>query len=311
MFHRTKVGVIGAGYLGRFHAIIYSKMEQVELVGINDINLERAQIVATEAKCSVFENFKDLLNKVDAVSIVVPTTSHAEIAQIFLANGIHTLLEKPIASTRNEAQQIVDAAKIGNALLQIGHLERFNPGVIALAQHINQPRFIEAQRMGAFSGRAADVDVIADLMIHDLDIILSLVSAPIKSVAAIGTSVLTEHIDIANARLEFSNGAVANLVASRVSEHKLRRIRVFQPQSYISLDMEKQILELASPRPQVHQQWPGIHREQIKIASTKPLDAELAAFIHSVRTHEPPLIDGYVGLRALDVALRVKEKIMV
>lgn len=311
MQDKIRVGVIGVGYLGRFHALIYSRMEQVELVGIVDINAERAQVIAAEAQCLVFEKCEDLLNKIDAVSIVAPTSAHLEIAQFFLTHGIHTLLEKPIASTLEDAKKIVELAATGTALLQIGHLERFNPGILALAQRINQPKFIEAHRMSSFSGRATDVDVIVDLMIHDIDIILSLVPAPIKSVSAVGTPVLTEHIDIANARLVFSNGTVANVVASRVSEHKLRRIRVFQPQAYISLDMETQVLELASPQFHSNQQCPNIHREQIQILPAKPLDAEIAAFIHSVRTGQPPIVDGHVGLRALDVALKIREEIAI
>lgn len=311
MSNLIKVGVIGVGYLGRFHALIYSKMPQVELIGIVDVNIERAQVVAQEAGCQVFSKADDLLGKIDAVSIVVPTTAHLEIAKPFLEHGVHTLLEKPIASTSEEGKQIVQLAEAGKALLQIGHLERFNPGIVALAQRINQPRFIEAQRLSNFVGRAADVDVIVDLMIHDIDIILSLVSAPIVSVSAIGAAVLTQHVDIANARLEFANGAVANVIASRVSEHKLRRIRVFQPQVYMSLDMEQQKLEIAVPKAHSERPWPDIHREQINILPIKPLDAEIAAFIDAIHTHKKPIVDGSVGLQALDVALRVREKIAV
>ncbi|KOR27140.1 oxidoreductase, partial [Achromatium sp. WMS1] len=173
---------------------------------------------------------------VDAVSIVVPTSAHLEVARPFLEHGIHTLLEKPIAATYQEGETIVALAAAGGAILQIGHLERFNPGIIALAQRIKQPRFIETQRMGSFLERVADVDVIVDLMIHDIDIILSLVTKPLISISAVGTPVLTKHIDIASARLEFADGVVANVVASRVSESRLRRLRVFQPQGYLSLD---------------------------------------------------------------------------
>jgi len=311
MQEEIKVGVVGVGYLGRIHALIYSKMERVKLIGVVDTNVERARLVAKETECVVFEKIEDLLDKIHAVSIVVPTIAHLEIAQFFLQHGIHTLLEKPIAPNREDAQKIIAAAEKNQALLQIGHLERFNPSIVALAQHIQQPRFIEAYRMGNFSGRATDVDVIVDLMIHDIDIILSLVPSPIASVSAVGTPVITEHVDIANARLVFENGTVANVVASRVSENKLRRIRLFQPKAYISLDMEKQILEIASPKPNPTHAWPAIHREQIKILPAKQLDLELAAFINSVRTGNAPIVDGHVGLKALDVALKVREEIAI
>lgn len=222
---------------------------------------------------------------------------------------MHTLLEKPIASTLYEGQAIVALAEAKGAILQIGHLERFNAGVMALAKRINQPRFIEAHRMSNFMGRATDVDVVADLMIHDIDIILSLVSSPLVNVAAVGTPVLTEYLDIASARLAFANGTVANVVASRVSETKLRRIRVFQPQAYLSLDMVEQTLDIASPQPRLEQKWPDIQRQRIQCPQVKPLDAELAAFVDSVRLGQPPLVDGRIGLKALEVALKVREEI--
>lgn len=306
-----KIGVIGVGYLGRFHTLIYSKMPNVALIGIVDANIERSQAVAQEAGCPYFSKLEDLLEKIDAVSIVVPTSVHLQVAKPFLERGIHVLLEKPIAATREEGEEIVALAASSGATLQIGHLERFNPGVTALAQRIQQPRFIEAQRMGKFAGRAHDVDVVVDLMIHDIDIILSLIATPLVSVAAVGASVLTQHIDIANARLVFANGAVANVVASRVAESKSRRIRVFQPQTYMALDMEKPALELAIPKPHPNRAWPDIVREQIKLEHVKPLDAELAAFVDAIRFKQRPIVDGRVGLQALDVALRVREEIAV
>jgi predicted dehydrogenase len=310
MHARLRVGVVGVGYLGRFHALIYSRMGQVELVGVVDNDRARARQVAAEAGCCALAHHLDLLGRVDAVSIVVPTSVHLEVARPFLEAGVHTLLEKPIAPSWEEGRSIVALAEAGGALLQIGHLERFNAGVMALAQRIDRPRFIEAHRMSSFVGRATDVDVVSDLMIHDIDIILSLVPASITAIAAVGTPVLTEHVDIANARLEFADGTVANVVASRVSEVKLRRIRVFQPNAYLSLDFADQALDLAYPRPDPTGPWPQIVRERIQLEPVKPLDAELAAFVEAVRHGTPPLVDGQVGLEALEVALRVREKIL-
>ena len=310
MPEQLRVGVVGVGYLGRFHALIYAGMPQIELVGVVDRDMTRAQAVAQEAGCQAIADHRDLLGAVDAVSIVVPTSAHLEIARPFLLAGVHTLLEKPIAPTHDEGQAIVALAEKGGGVLQIGHLERFNAGVMALAERIVQPRFIEAQRMGSFVGRATDVDVVSDLMIHDIDIILSLVSAPIVGIAAVGTPVLTEHVDIANARLEFANGAVANVVASRVSEGKMRRIRIFQPHAYLSLDMAEQTLDIAYPQAHPEQSWPDIIRERLQLTPVKPLDVELAAFVDAVRHGRPPLVDGRVGLEALEVALQVREKIL-
>jgi predicted dehydrogenase len=309
MNDRVKVGVVGVGYLGRFHALIYSHMPDVELVGVVDADSTRAHEVADEADCAVIDHHDQLLDLVDAVSIVVPTTLHLDVARPFLQRGIHTLLEKPIAHDRVEGETITRLAEQGGAVLQIGHLERFNAGVMALAQRIDRPRFIEAHRMGGFVERATDVDVVSDLMIHDIDIILSLVQSEIVSIAAVGTPVLTEHVDIANARLEFANGTVANVIASRVSENKMRRIRVFQRHAYLSLDFTEQYVDMAYPQARPDRDWPDIVRERITVEPAKPLDAELAAFITSVRTGVPPLVNGRVGLEALDVALRVRDKI--
>lgn len=309
MSNKVRVGVIGVGYLGRFHALIYSRMPGVELVGVVDRDAVRVQEVAGEAGCPALPRCDDLLERVDAVSIVVPTSLHLEVARPFLERGIHMLLEKPIAPDREEGEAIVRLADRHGAMLQIGHLERFNAGVMALARRIDRPRFIEAHRMGGFLERATDVDVVSDLMIHDIDIILSLVKSDIVSIAAVGTPVLTRHVDIANARLEFANGTVANVIASRVSEAKMRRIRVFQPNGYMSLDFAAQTVDVAYPRPRPDREWPDIARERIELEPVKPLDAELDAFVDTVRAGTPPLVDGRVGLEALDVALQVREKI--
>lgn len=303
-----RVGVVGVGYLGRFHALIYSRLPNVELVGVVDRDAERASLVAAEAGTRVCGTIDELLPQVDAVSIVVPTSAHLEVARPFLSAGLHVLLEKPIAVTLTEAEALVRLADDHGAILQIGHLERFNAGVMALAERIQSPRYIEAQRLGGFVERATDVDVVTDLMIHDIDIILALVDSPLTEVRAVGTPVLTEHVDIASARLEFANHAVANVVASRVSDKKVRRVRVFQPRTYLSLDFAEQRLELATREDVPGQLRPSIHRERVDLDPVKPLDAEIAAFVAAVERGRRPLVDGYVGLKALEVALQVRAR---
>lgn len=306
---KLRLAVVGVGYLGRFHALIYSRMPQVELVGVLDSDAERASQVAAEAGCPAFGAIDDLIGRVDAVSVVVPTSAHLAAAEPFLSRGIHVLLEKPIAATREEGAEIVRLAQANGAILQVGHVERFNAGVMALAQRIHSPLYIEAQRMGGFVERATDVDVVSDLMIHDIDIILSLVDAEIRQISAVGASVLTEHVDIASARLEMSNGTVANVVASRVSDKTTRRIRVFQPRRYLSLDFVGQTIDVAEPRRVAGESRPEIVRERIQVEPVKPLDRELAEFVRILREGGSPLVDGRIGLKALEVALEVRARI--
>jgi predicted dehydrogenase len=309
MSEKPRVAVVGVGYLGRFHALIYSRMSDAELVGVVDTDPQRAASVAAEAGCAVFGSALELLDRVDAVSVVVPTSAHLEAAAPFLNRGIAVLLEKPIAGTLAEAGELVRLAEDHGAMLQIGHVERFNAGVMALAGLIDSPRYIEAQRMGEFVERATDVDVVADLMIHDIDIVLSLVGAEVAHISAVGASVLTPHVDIANARLELANGAVANVVASRVSDRKTRRIRVFQPGCYLSLDFIGQTIDVAETREVPGAQRPEILRRRIAVEPVKPLDLELAEFVRCVREGCRPLVDGRTGLKALEVALEVQSRI--
>lgn len=305
MSARLRLGVIGVGYLGRFHAQIYSRLPEVELVGVVDTDEQRAAAVAAEAGCAAFSDQAALLGKVDAVSVVVPTSSHLEVARPFLRAGVHMLLEKPVAHTAADGAEIVRLAEASGAILQIGHLERFNAGVMELASRIDAPRFIDAQRMGGFVDRATDVDVVSDLMIHDIDIIMALVDSDLADVRAVGSPVLTNHIDIASARLEFANGTVANVVASRVSDRKNRRIRVFQPDCYLSLDFIDQTLDVAVPAVRAEDGRPEIRRSRIALDPVKPLDRELASFVDCVRAGTRPLVDGRVGLKALEVALQI------
>jgi predicted dehydrogenase len=304
----VRVGVVGVGYLGRFHALIYAGLDGAELVGVADTDSARAEQVAAEAGCAAYAEPAALLGLVDAVSVVVPTSVHLDVARPYLEAGVHMLLEKPVAPDMDQGREILRLAEASGAILQIGHLERFNGGIMALAERIDRPRFIEAQRMGGFKERATDVDVVADLMIHDIDIILALVAGNLTDVRAVGTPVLTEHVDIANARLEFADGAVANIVASRVSEQTVRRIRVFQAGGYLSLDFVGQTLDIARPVPRPGQPRPEIVRERIDVEPVKPLDAEIAAFVDCVRSGARPLVDGAVGLRALEVALEVRRR---
>ena len=307
MVEQLRVAVIGVGYLGRFHALIYSRLPQVRLVSVVDADPVRASAVASEAGCAAFTDLAAIIDQVDAVSVVVPTTAHLAVAEPLLSRGIHLLLEKPIAATRAEGERIVALADQAGAILQIGHLERFNAGVMALAEHIDRPRFVETQRLGEFVERATDVDVVSDLMIHDLDIILSLMGSELRSVSAVGTPVLTDRVDIANARLEFANGAVANAVASRVSDRRIRHIRVFQEHKYLSLDFIAQTIDIAYPRLVPGASRPEIVRERIQVEPVKPLDREIEAFVACVREGRRPLVDGRVGLEALDLALRVRD----
>ncbi len=306
---KIKVGVAGVGYLGRFHALIHARHPEVELVGVADTDPDTARRVAEEAGCEAFTDSADLIDRVDAVSVVVPTTAHLAVTRPFLEAGRHVLLEKPIAASVEEGAEIVRLARDAGVVLQIGHLERFNAGVMALAQRIRSPRFIEAHRMSPFVARATDVDVISDLMIHDIDIVLSLIDSEIRHISAAGAAVLTDHLDIANARLEFANGAVANVIASRVSRERMRRIRVFEHHRYQSLDFIEQTLDTAYPQEKPGEEWPEIVTERVAIEPVKPLDAEIDAFVRCIRSGEPPLVGGETGLRALEVALQVKEKI--
>jgi predicted dehydrogenase len=307
---KLRVGVAGVGYLGRFHARIYASMPDVELVGVADVNEKAAKEIAELHGCRAYTDARDLLGNVDAVSIVVPTVYHGQVAKPFLEHGVHMLMEKPIAPTYEESSELVKLAERAGVIFQVGHLERFNAGIMALADRALNPRFIEVHRLGPFVERATDVDVVTDLMIHDIDIVLSLVGSNIRSIAATGIPVLTEHVDIANARIEFENGAVANVTASRVSNKKLRRIRVFGKEHYYGLDYIDQKLEMVRAEPDPDSgKWPRITTERLDIQPRPPLDTELEFFVRSVRTGTPPLVNGRVGLEALRVALLVKEKI--
>ncbi|MGI9309945.1 MAG: Gfo/Idh/MocA family oxidoreductase [bacterium] len=311
-----KVAVVGVGYLGKIHARIYRAMPDVELVAVADTDAATADAVAADNDCAAHHSVESLLAhaQVDAASIVVPTSAHRPVAEALLRRGVHAMLEKPIASSVADARAIIAAAVSRRAILQVGHLERFNAGVMRLAELADDPRFIEVHRLGEFTERAADVDVVADLMIHDIDIVLSLVRADLTDVYASGARVVTEHVDIANARLEFANGAVANVTASRVSRNRFRRIRVFSRDAYLGLNFADQQLDCvrigeASGDAGGDSRFPRLIEQRVAVEPQQPLDAELKDFVECVRHRRRPLVAGEDGLVAVQVAQQVRRKI--
>lgn len=305
-----KVAVIGVGYLGRHHARIYANMPGVELVGVCDSNAERGQEIAKEYKTSFYSDYKELLGKIDAASLAVPTVDHCSIGCELLSNKISVLIEKPIARTLNEADELISTAETNNVCLQIGHLERFNPGVAAISKVVTTPRFFETHRMSLFSPRSLDIDVVMDLMVHDLDIISWLVKSPVINISAVGIPVISPKFDIANARLEFANGCIANVTASRISSEKTRKLRLFQPGLYISLDYITQQAAICRLNPpKAGSGHPEIVAGLLPVVSDEPLRAELASFIEAVKAKQTPLVTGGDGRNALALALEVSKKI--
>jgi predicted dehydrogenase len=304
MTTKLRVAAIGVGHLGRHHARIYSQHESVELVAVVDTNPEQAAAIAREYGTPALPDYRQLIGKVDAVSIATPTATHYELGRFFLQQGIHVLLEKPIATSVPQAEELVEISRRNHLVLQIGHLERFNAAVVEAAKLIDKPGFIEAQRLGAFSPRSLDVDVIHDLMIHDIDIILSLVKSPVRSIHAVGVPVLTNKVDIANARLVFESGCVANMTASRVSFEPVRKIRIFQPDLYISLDYAQQnLFSCRKVAPESgNQLFPRIEKHPIPVEKVEPLKAEIDAFLACIRGGTAPVVPGEDGLAALRIA---------
>jgi predicted dehydrogenase len=294
------VAVIGVGEHGKHHARILAEMPEAELAGVYDVNRERAQAVAAELGCRTFDSLDEALSSVRAVSVVIPTTDHARVAHQAFDAGVDVLLEKPISRTVDEASEIVERAEREGRILQVGHLERFNPGVAAARKVTRNPMFFEVHRLGVFSSRSLDVDVVFDLMIHDLDLVLWMVESPVRDVRAVGLAVLSDKIDIANARVEFENGAVANLTASRVSTERVRKFRYFQPSEYISVDFARRdALAIRVDRSKAN---PEIGFEKLETQPADPLQAELRAFLDSVKTRRPPLVGGREGQAALALA---------
>ena len=307
MTEKTKVGVVGVGYLGQIHAKIYSQMENVELVMLADTDQARVSALAQQYGCKATTNPMDMLDHVDAVSIVVPTSLHFDVAQPFLEAGIATLIEKPIAATVDEARKLVELAAQNDAPFLVGHLERYNPALRAVADEVADPRYIEVHRLGTFVERATDVDVITDLMIHDLDLVLSLVDEEPIDVQAIGSSVVTSHIDLANVRLAFPSGAVANITASRVANKRFRRFRVFGPEGYYGINLMDQELDIVTKgMAPADGKFPELVVEHKKFANEQPLQVELAHFIDVARRQSMPMVTGLQGLRALQLAEQIQ-----
>ncbi len=300
---RIRVAVVGAGDFGRNHVRVYSELPQAQLVGVVDSNAERAQRIASEYGTEVLPNIEALAGRVDAVSLAVPTAEHARIGSAILRQGIDVLVEKPMAASLAEADELIAEAQTYNRILQVGHLERFNPAVIAVEAIMRRPLFFEIHRLGIFSARSLDIDVIFDVMIHDLDILLALVKEPVTDLKAVGIPVVSEKVDIAHARLEFAGGAVANVTASRVSTERVRKMRFFQEQEYVSLDYTRQDalrISVKKPGPE-----PDFSFEKLATEPKEPLRAELEAFLESVRTRGTPRVDGLAGRSALELAERV------
>ncbi|HLZ91071.1 MAG TPA: Gfo/Idh/MocA family oxidoreductase [Candidatus Acidoferrum sp.] len=304
---KIRVAVVGTGEFGRNHARVYREIHDAELVGVFDKNADRAQAAATEFRTHAFTSLDELRGRADAVSVAVPTAEHAAIGCRLMAMGLDVLVEKPMAKSLAEADALLDAAKQHQRLLQVGHVERFNPAVLAVEPILNDPLFFEVHRLGVFTPRSLDVDVIFDLMIHDLDILLALVKQPVTEVKAVGIPVLTDKVDIAHARLEFAGGAVANVTASRVSTERVRKVRFFQQHEYISLDYARRdalrvAVKKAGPQPE-------FAFEKLTAPTVEPLRAELESFTQAVRTRTEPRVNGLAGLAALELAARVMASI--
>ena len=305
-----RVGVVGAGYLGRYHAEKYSAMEGVELVGVVDIDAARAAEVAHACNTEACTDFTNLIGRVDAVSIVAPTPLHFAIGRTLLEAGVHILVEKPMTTTLEEARCLIELAEAKQLVLQVGHLERFNPAVVAVQELIKRPMFIEAHRLSVYQGRSTDVSVVLDLMIHDIDIILTFVGSEVRSLHASGAAVVSDHCDIANARIEFQTGCVANITASRISTKGQRKIRLFQKNGYIAVDFAKREMMHIEQTDKVNNAIiPGMEVHQACFLEGDALEAELRSFTGAVRDQRPPVVTGRMGYQALAVALNVMEQI--
>lgn len=326
MTEPLKIGVVGVGRLGRIHARIYGELDSVNLVGVADADANRAAEVAGAFGTEPFTDWRDLLDRADAVSIATPTSTHCEVGCAFLAHGIHVLLEKPMARDLPEADRLLEASRESGAFLQVGHVERFNPALMAAEKVIGAPLFIEVHRLSPFSFRSSDIDVVLDLMIHDIDIIRNLVPAPLERVDAAGVPIISPSVDIANARFVFANGCVANVTASRVSAKRMRKIRIFSREGYLSLDYGElrallfrptedvlagrvdpmQIPEEMKADPLPYFLTKLVRVEEIPFDEHEPLKKELESFVESVREGRPPRVPGEEARAAMEIAAQVK-----
>ncbi|MCH7773573.1 MAG: Gfo/Idh/MocA family oxidoreductase [Bacteroidetes bacterium] len=321
---KLNIGVVGTGHLGKLHTKMFKEIENCNLVGINDSNIEQAKVVGKEFDVNVFESINDLLIKVEAVSIAATTSAHYDLAKICLDAGKHIFIEKPITATITQAEEIVEMADSLCLNIQTGHIERFNPALVSMEKYINDPKFIQTDRLAQFNPRGTDVAVVLDLMIHDIDIILSLIKSKVKSIEASGVAVVSDNLDIANARILFENGAVANVTASRISQKKMRKMRIFQRDGYVALDFVTGVSEVYSLLP-VDQKVKegfisfgeiGVGDKKKRLVYEQPeqkeinaLKYELQLFVNSVLNKEKPVVTGSDGLRALRVAKIIIDKI--
>jgi predicted dehydrogenase len=306
--------VIGVGHLGTQHARLHAALAAeglCEFAAVCDIDEQRGNAVATERKTKATTEWQSLIGKVDAVSLAVPTEAHAEIACALLEAGTNVLVEKPIARTLEEADRMIAAASKGGAVLQVGHAERFNPALIALRPHVRSPVYFEIHRVGQFTARSLDIDVVLDLMIHDLDIVQWLVGPDVEvsELSAVGIPILTNKVDAANARLEFSSGAVANITASRVGTEKIRKMRFFQPRDYVVVDYATNYAAISSLGPSNNSPWPGVNTQVLETKDVEPLRAEIESFLNSISNKQPAAVSGEDGRRALSLALRTLQQI--
>jgi predicted dehydrogenase len=300
---RVRCGVLGVGSLGQHHARIYADLDQVNLVGIYDANSDRAREIADKYGTKVFSSVESLAEACEAISIVVPTDLHAEVAIPVMRKGAHVLVEKPICASLKEAEAVLEAAKETGRLVQVGHIEHFNPVMSYLEEHVKNPLYITADRLAPFNIRGTEVGVVLDLMIHDIGVIQQLVKSPVERIDSVGVNVLSGKEDIANARIQFANGCVANINTSRVSTKKVREIRVFQDDGYLSLNFMEQTGHL------VRKNGINLETEEIPIEKDEPLKLELAAFVECVREQRSPKVGGQEAASALEVAIRITEEI--
>jgi predicted dehydrogenase len=307
---KIRAAVVGVGYLGRFHAQKYAQLPGCELVAVVDGREDARNAVAAEVHSRPVADYRELLGKVDVVSVVTPTPSHFEIAAAFLTAGAHVLVEKPITETPEQARRLIALATQHRRLLQVGHLERFNAAILAAEPHISTPRFMECQRLAPYKERGTDVNVVLDLMIHDIDLVQSLAGSDIVSIDAIGSPVFSGEIDIANARIRFANGCVANATASRVSLKTERKLRIFEDSAYISLDLQQKILTLIRKRDAAAA--PGqlpVTIEEANLEQGDALKSEIESFVGCIRNERRPVVSGEDGLRALETAIRITEQV--
>ncbi len=322
--NKLKIGVIGTGHLGKLHTKMFKSIKNCLLIGVYDLNEGVAKKVASEFGCKQFNSLDELLNSVDAVSIAVPTVNHYDIAKYSLEKRKHIFLEKPITATIEQAEELVNIANENNLKIQVGHIERFNPALLSVESFINEPKFIQTDRLAQFNPRGTDVTVVLDLMIHDIDIILSLINSPVKDIQASGTAVVSDSVDIANARIQFENGAVANVTASRISQKKMRKMRLFQKDSYISLDFTSGVSEIyrlipLTEKPPlssfsfgeigIDDKKKRVIYQQPEVKEINALQYELSLFVDAVMSNTKPVVSGVDGLRALKIADKIIAKI--